>query len=57
MTMERRIKTLGLAAWLLAVVRSAEAAVPSLSMSLVSPDYVQASWSTNFGIESWQLLP
>jgi len=43
MTMERRIKTLGLAAWLLAVVRSAEAAVPSLSMSLVSPDYVQAS--------------
>jgi hypothetical protein len=38
------------------LANSAEAASPSLSVSLVSPGNVQVSWSTNFAIDSWQLM-
>jgi hypothetical protein len=50
------LRSLTLAAWVIALVNSVGAASPSLSVSLVPPASLQVSWPTNFATGSWQLL-
>src|SRR5262245_17784410 len=44
------------AAFMLVVVLPVKAALPSLSVSLVDPDYVQVSWPSNYTSANWRLV-